>query len=801
MAALGTKRAQLQATSENGDIEHFEPAPQKREQSLVDWTLPKLDIDSIKAKLHSHEHFEIKSGYAMSGLPKFHDLTAYDTSTEGEIRFWEKEVTRLVKAANSPNTVLLNGEESWFSEADGDGYTNLHKVALQLQDALDICIHDNELLLLEHMPSQTDQHSYSSARGRLLRDYDPETAKERFQRHLRLDNHNDRYYHALVNYLTAMMLRVLLRTMRGALWEEHCVATVAKFAAKLKVLLNDLPRAASVCLKRTEEVRFRTTHQARVQKRIGYEGERDGQETYEPDNVNVQKDKKDHWQPGRIDAEMRYFIVAKSFNLGISRLLLSALSNLSSNEDTEMSADVFDTTVLMYEDYITNRRLLLCSQRDGTIGAAADQRVIASAGAGFKVCLDVWRSLKATPKEKTIVAKDYWTMLSWKWTELDPDTLDPQPDHITSSAKLGTMKGVISAFVPYSMVCGSFPSLLQDMSNNVSLIADPTAPVKLVRQDPFLAAFAVRTSAYMSRRMDIFKDDDACDISQSYLAREKALTRSATDPMLTMYADERKAVSDQTLRSHRDRARREMRKAMQEFQTWMIDETTVVIPNRKYAWGFLGGCIMLVLGGLTMGLSVGNRIEGVDPLGFATYCWVLSGFVLLVAKSMRVENWPWSRFFRGQVVCRSLREVVSVTGMDSQTILAILLRLEPRMNLIKRGPFNAVFSKQGAEGFAIDVPFRTSTLMEGGLILVKVQSIVGDALVGIRSDLWTRYDSVSPKGDNEKTERVVCRDFLDPGTWVSSATGGQDFPLYTLSRSDIQWFRVVGLFEKDAYFN
>lgn len=603
-----------------------------------------------------------------------------DASIVDEENFWTKEVARLVQVANDPNAILLSGDEAWFGEADGDGYTNLHKVALQLQDALDICIHDNELLMLEHMPSQTDHHSYSSARSRLLQDYDPEMAKERFQRHLRLDRNNDRYYHALVNYLTAMMLRVMLRTMRGAFWEEHCVATIAKFAAKLKFLLLDLPRSASICLNRTEEVRFRATHNARVQKRIGYEGERDDQDYYEPDKTadRKERDGKDmsHSQPGRVDAEMRYFIVTKTFNLGISRLLLSALANLSSNEDTEMSADVFDTTVLMYEDYITNRRLLLCSQRDGTIGAAADQRVIASAGAAFKVCSDAWRSLKSAPAKEGISNTGYWTMFSWKWTELDPKTLDPKPDHITSSAKLTTMKGVISAFVPYSMACGSFPSLLQDLSNNVSLIADPMAPVKLVRQNPFLAALGVRTSAYMSRRMDLFNDADACNISQSYLAREKALTRSATDPMLTMFADERKTVSDQSLRSQRDRQRKEMKNAMQEFQKWMIDESTIVIPNRKYAWGFLGGCLVLVLGGMAMGLSVGNRIQGVDPLGFATYCWVLAGFVLLVAKSMRVENWPWSRFFRGQVVCRSLREVVSVTRMDAQTILAILLRLE-----------------------------------------------------------------------------------------------------------------------------
>jgi hypothetical protein len=76
-------------------------------------------------------------------------------SANDEIRFWEKEVARLVNVANSSKPILLSGDEAWFGEADGDGYTNLHKVALQLQDALDICIHDNELLLLEHMPSQS----------------------------------------------------------------------------------------------------------------------------------------------------------------------------------------------------------------------------------------------------------------------------------------------------------------------------------------------------------------------------------------------------------------------------------------------------------------------------------------------------------------------------------------------------------------------------------------------------------------------------------------------------------------------
>jgi hypothetical protein len=79
MVSAKKKASQLQATCENEDVESLEPAAptlDRRERSMVDWTVPKLDVAGIQSKLNSHEHFEIKSGYTMSGLPKFHDLIA-----------------------------------------------------------------------------------------------------------------------------------------------------------------------------------------------------------------------------------------------------------------------------------------------------------------------------------------------------------------------------------------------------------------------------------------------------------------------------------------------------------------------------------------------------------------------------------------------------------------------------------------------------------------------------------------------------------------------------------------------------
>lgn len=79
MARPDHRKTKVETKDKKDDVENMRPpSPKshKRERSLVDWALPKLNFVHIQTKLNSHEHFEVKSGYIMSGLPKFHDLTA-----------------------------------------------------------------------------------------------------------------------------------------------------------------------------------------------------------------------------------------------------------------------------------------------------------------------------------------------------------------------------------------------------------------------------------------------------------------------------------------------------------------------------------------------------------------------------------------------------------------------------------------------------------------------------------------------------------------------------------------------------
>ena len=89
-------------------------------------------------------------------------------------------------------------------------------------------------------------------------------------------------------------------------------------------------------------------------------------------------------------------------------------------------------------------------------------------------------------------------------------------------------------------------------------------------------------------------------------------------------------------------------------------------------------CSILAIGGILAGLLVGERITGVDPFGILTFTWLLAGFVILVAKSIRVtcNAWPWRDFLSGEGPFLSVSELHSVTGTKEQDILGYLLSRE-----------------------------------------------------------------------------------------------------------------------------
>jgi hypothetical protein len=231
--------------------------------------------------------------------------------------------------------------------------------------------------------------------------------------------------------------------------------------------------------------------------------------------------------------------------------------------------------------------------------------------------------------------------------------------------------------------------------------------------------------------------------------------------------------------------------------------------------------MMLVLGGLAVPFSVGDRITGVDPFQIATYTWLLAGFFLIVAKSQYVENWPWNDFLHGRVECHSITDLSEVSGIDPQQILLFLLRNEFYNVLNTDGPYNGMFmrrvqpdSSESAEGkspantqktdsapttygagFSIDVPLNIYTMLASGIVPLKVRDHTGEHLICIdgRKGKWDRAQG------GRRARWMTCRNFNSEDLEDQS----EDHSLkevHRLERVRFMWTKVLGVYVKDSVF-
>ena len=237
---------------------------------------------------------------------------------------------------------------------------------------------------------------------------------------------------------------------------------------------------------------------------------------------------------------------------------------------------------------------------------------------------------------------------------------------------------------------------------------------------------------------------------------------------------------------------------------WVIDETCVTVRCDWYVITVISIAALCAAGGLGIGFSVGERVNGVDPSNLATYLWVLAAFIILVAKSMHVSEWSWNDFLHMRARCRSVSELESITGVDGQLIIAKLLHDQHRGSVLRiRGPYNSAFLHRCSDGFSIDEPIHSSTLLLSGLTMLKVVTAKGHALVCLdfRRDTDLEVIRHNPSAD---TDYLICEqiDRIQKGGSADGKERSNIAAKHAFARSrDLKWKRVQGIYKyKDARF-
>ncbi|KAL3468087.1 hypothetical protein BJX64DRAFT_84605 [Aspergillus heterothallicus] len=747
------------------------------------------DVEEILKGLAWHRSFPVEENYEIKNLPKFNDLTPYGIPEGKEYAAWTKEVERLARAADSQKPLLFEGRGSPWGPADKNGYANLHKLALQLQAALDICSLDTEVTLLESAPRLHHRSSYLRSHARLSMNFALEHDESHYEESLRVENHNTPYLHDLIDYITCVLLRIFQRSMKGDFWLHNCIRVLATLAAKLKTLGYNLTEAATTSLAQSTQSQQRLSKKGSeyLPKEFSMNRDGDGEKKGGEGDSRTSEEDIARSLPGK-----EYYLIMGFFNDSIIDMLLDAVNNLANGKVSKFSIDGFETSTLIYDDAGVHERLtLLYNERDGDIGATADPLVLESASVCLIVAFESWNSLAERYPETVGPVVDDRPHLELHWkktrTEADGSLAHPESqDNSRGSLVVHEMHQVISLLVPYNLSCGQSPAHLHGFSTGVSFLARPQNPVRPFPQQRFLAAVAIRTSAYLNSRARLETDPEICTIAESVLAQ-----KCLADGQITY----NKFVTDQALRSKRAESRKDTRETLMKMKTWVIDEKSIIIPLRWYCWTMIGACLSLALGGVAIGFSVQTKIRGVDPSNITLFCWAVSGFFAFLAKELRVKNWRWRDFLQGRVVCCSVTEVCSTSNVKPQTFLAILLQLEHMMILSKRGPFHSAFTRKSDDGFSIDVPIETMTFIDGGLIPVKVQSTYGAALVFLRALRWGPGRPVTSQGVSKEGKSIVCRNMREP--WELA---DDNMPRFSLCTNALQWHRIDGVYKRDARF-
>ncbi|KAK4222888.1 hypothetical protein QBC38DRAFT_447846 [Podospora fimiseda] len=225
-----------------------------------------------------------------------------------------------------------------------------------------------------------------------------------------------------------------------------------------------------------------------------------------------------------------------------------------------------------------------------------------------------------------------------------------EPSVTTNRLNLGSMTNVISVMTlllftkPSTILAMELTSI--KLSAPAMMLVNNEEVTERPAYERFIASFSIDKKRFRSPQSDL-GPDAARFLSNSLIRRNAALhggkslarigrphTFSEGFAGSTTSAMQSEIQYLEQIRKHQ-RLLEEMRRKM---KAWIIEKKGVMIQCKLYVLSVMSFCVLLVAGGITVGATVGNRIQGVDPFNITTYAWVFAAFVVLVAKSVRVHE-------------------------------------------------------------------------------------------------------------------------------------------------------------------
>lgn len=790
------------------------------------------------------------------GLRNLEDVTPYGISAEVQKELWRGEIKRLILTVTEPGLPISFKGTDQLNRKSKEAYEVLMHHAEQMLIALNITMLDTQGILSSHFPKLLEKELFKRSRERLEQftevDDDEEdvaigedeNTKGSKSRKYGLEGNRADYFE-LVNYITAVIAKFFCKAARGRRWHKDMLAHLATLSTKLKAVSHRPKQSAIVSLEINPSRPPTQMPRAHNQVRGGEgdtdedgegNGGREGNAAHlrglsEMFNaINLANKTDDVYSGPRTKqkaVQKFYWLEKMGIKYALYKILRYILAGLrGSNRLTATSKTSYEMCALVYDTYFQELPTLVYTDVDGDYLGTSKPESLSVAHAAFEVLNLTMANLEAIHERKiqppqassdegNVIAG---TSISWYYSAANEtdQTKGPTPvsDPLAKNnpprkkIDLRSMSEIIMVRLPLTLASPLIVAVTTDLIEVYAHDGSHAEAINLSHSTKFNAFFSLSTDEHR-RNWTKRKHLPVTQLSRAFLAEdaqplrksgEIARTKQPTTYLPTTepgpWKEKPKTSKEQEITC---KHQQELTFATKGMKEWVLEENGVRVYCKRYVWIVLTIAAALVLGGIAAGITIRNRLTGVDPFNITTFCWIVAGFVILVAKSVRVAYWPWRDFLRCQVLCRSVSELRSVTRIDDQLILARLLHDESISRLRTRGPYNCVFSRktESDDGFSIDRPLSIRTMLLSGLIMIQVQSAhQGEFLACLDLRKGTEYKFIDSNNVLEEEEHIISEKLTAKDLQIS---GVNHIPL--TSGTSKRWNKVIGIYgQGECYF-
>ena len=469
-------------------------------------------MDLIFEATQQHVSYTL-NGNTLKGLDKYNDSTPYGIGERHEKKLLKLEVDRLVQAATS-NDACLFDSEGQLSHTVKEGFEDMANLADQMKCAMGIIRLDNARISIQHCKSEIEDtvHNFRHARRRLRSRFNTDQSQVQGSGPKRLEPpaRNEQLFHALVDFATASVARLLVRTAVSEYWGEQVLSCLAACTTKLKVLATDPQKFANDSIATAEAATEEMVNKSKDELLI----------TVRPNPDDATKDV--NTLETETDVSSLYHTEKTFFNKDVWSLLRRILYDVLLPETRKASASSFQNHATAYQAGVDGMPTTLASDRVGAISASADPFCVKNAYTALELVFKNFKAIQKNRQQRPSAAEigtgslSEATSIRCEWANAEPGA-----EPFTDDTETTNLDHVFSIVIPLSL-SSTFTSIhlipLVAMAGSETNDEDP---ILQFEQPPrnFRALFTVSTADFIAKEQspDVrkYRDEDVTTLPQS----------------------------------------------------------------------------------------------------------------------------------------------------------------------------------------------------------------------------------------------------------------------------------------------